>query len=82
MTNLLGKLGLWLVKRYAPERLPRLINPSAPRFPRFYVGLTLYDGDEGGSARRHFELAREMGMPEVGVVEFWDGLDCRGRWPE
>lgn len=74
MKRQLARLGHWLVNRYDPPR------PSTVPH-RFFVGVSFYDGPAGGDARRAWEREVAKPAPSVGTLEFWDGDDCRGRYP-
>lgn len=49
---------------------------------RFFVCLTFYEGDNASLARKAWEAQRILPAPTNGRLEFWDGQDCRGRYPE
>lgn len=62
------------------------IQPVESKAPlttgRFFVAITLYEGDNASAARKAWEAQRILPPPTVGRLEFWDGKDCRGRYPE
>lgn len=77
MSKALARLGRWLVQRCDVVHAPALVTSSA----RYYVGVTMYDGLAGGDARKVWEREVAKPAPTVGTLEFWDGTECRGRYP-
>jgi hypothetical protein len=88
MRNLLRRLLDGFAERVADRVMarinaaPPMIEAPSARPSRFWVGVTLYDGAEGSGARKTWERERMKGAPAVGRLEFYDGDDCRGRYPE